>query len=145
MKRNYKYRLRPNKQQDEALDLLLSQARTLYNAALEQRITVFQETGKGINYPAQWPHFRDERNKNPDTFGMLNATSVQQMLRRLDKSFSAFFRRIKAGETPGFPRFKGRSRFKSVEYRYGDGCKLRMKDNRQMRVYIHNIGEGKVV
>jgi putative transposase len=145
MIRTYKYRLRPNKGQDEALDFLFWQARNLYNAALEQRISVHQETGKGINYPAQWAHFRDKRNNNPGKFGMLNATSLQQMLRRLDKSFSAFFRRLKAGGTPGFPRFKGRSRFKSVEYRYGDGCKLRLKDNGQMRFYIQNIGEVKVI
>jgi putative transposase len=145
MIRTYKYRLRPNKRQDETLDFLFWQARNLYNAALEQRITVYQETDKGINYGAQWAHFRDERNNNPDTFGMLNASSVQQMLRRLDKAFSAFFRRLKAGETPGFPRFKGRSRFKSVEYRYGDGCKLRLKDNGQIRFYIQNIGEVKVI
>ncbi len=145
MVRTYKYRLRPNKQQAEALDLLFWQARNLYNAALEQRITVYQETGKGISYSGQWPHFRDIRNNNPDSFGMLNASSLQQMLRRLDKSFSAFFRRLKAGETPGFPRFKGRSRFKSVEYRYGDGCKLRPKENGQMRFYIQNVGEIKVI
>jgi hypothetical protein len=36
------------------------------------------------------------------------------MLRRLDKAFSAFFRRMKAGETPGFPRFKGYDRFKAL-------------------------------
>ena len=145
MKRNYKYRLRPNKQQNKSLDLLFSQARTLYNAALKQRISVYQETGKGINSITQWPHFRDEHNNNPAAFGMLNAASLQQLLRRLDKAFSAFFRRLKAGETPGFPRFKGGSRFKSVEYRYGDGCKLRMKENGQMRVYIQHIGEVKVI
>ena len=127
------------------LDLLFSQARNLYNAALEQRITVYQETGRGINYPAQWTHFRDIRNNKPDSFGMLNATSLQQMLRRLDKSFAAFFRRLKAGETPGFPRFKGRNRFKSIEYRYGDGSKLRPKDNGQVRFYIQNVGEIKVI
>ena len=43
------------------------------------------------------------------------------MLRRLDKAFAAFFRRVKQGETPGFPRFKGRNRFKSLEFTYGDG------------------------
>ena len=115
MIRRYKYRLRPNKQETKLLESLFWQARKLYNAALEQRITVYQETGKGINYPDQWAYFRDERNNNPDRFGMLNAASLQQMLRRLDKSFSAFFRRMKAGETPGFPRFKGRKRFKSLE------------------------------
>lgn len=145
MIRTYKYRLRPNKQQDQLLDALFWQSRKLYNAALEQRITVYQETGKGINYTGQWVYFRDERNNKPDVFGMLNATSVQQMLRRLDKSFSAFFRRLKAGETPGFPRFKGYNRFKSVEYRYGDGCKLRQKEHGQVRFYIQNIGEVKVI
>jgi putative transposase len=127
------------------LDQLFWQARTLYNAALEQRINVYQETGKGVNYPAQWSHFRDQRHNKPDVFGMLNATSVQQMLRRLDKSFSAFFRRLKAGENPGFPRFKSRSRFKSIEYRYGDGCKLRRQENGQVRFYLQNIGEVKVI
>jgi putative transposase len=145
MKRTYKYRLRPNKQQDQLLDVLFWQARKLYNAALEQCISVYQNTGKGITYPAQWPHFRDQRNNDPDLYGMLNATSVQQMLRRLDKAFSAFFRRLKAGETPGFPRFKSRSRFKSIEYRYGDGCKLRQNENGQRRLYLQNIGEVKII
>ena len=67
---------------------------------------------------------------------------MQQLLRRLDKAFSAFFRRLKAGEKPGFPRFKGRNRFHSLEYRYGDGCKLRFS-NRVM-LYVQNVGEVKV-
>lgn len=121
------------------------QARNLYNNALEQRIAVYKTTGKGISYLDQWSHFRDIRNNTPDSFGMLNATSLQQMLRRLDKAFSAFFSRLKAGETPGFPRFKGHHRFKSVEYRYGDGCKLRPKENGQTRFYIQNVGEIKVI
>ena len=145
MMRNYQYRLRPNKQQVESLDFLFFQARTLYNLALEQRISVFQETNKGINSIDQWPHFRDLRNNNPDSFGILNASSLQQLLRRLDKSFSGFFQRVKVGQTPGFPRFKGHNRFKSIEYRYADGCKLRMKENGQMRLYIQNVGEVKVI
>lgn len=145
MIRTYKYRLRPYRFQTEMLDTLFWQARTLYNAALEQRIAVYKETGKGIDFADQCKVFRDERNTNPDIYGLLNATSVQQMLRRLDKALSAFFRRMKAGETPGFPRFKGYDRFKSVEYRYGDGCKLRYMENGQVRFYIQNIGEVKVI
>jgi putative transposase len=145
MIRTYKYRLRPNRTQTTALDSLFSQARRLYNAALEQRITTYQESGEGIRYPAQWAHFRDQRNHCPEEYGMLNATSVQQLLRRLDKAFAAFFRRVKAGETPGFPRFKGYHRFKSVEYRYGDGCKLREKDHGQKRFYLQHVGEIKLV
>lgn len=57
----YKYRLYPNRAQRQQLDFLLWQGRNVYNAALEQRIAVYQETGKGISYPQQWAHFRDQR------------------------------------------------------------------------------------
>ncbi|GAB4576310.1 MAG: RNA-guided endonuclease TnpB family protein [Anaerolineae bacterium] len=144
MIRTYKYRLYPTNAQEKALDFLLWQGRLLYNAALEQRITVYRETGKSVSYPQQWAHFRDQRRANPDTFGQLNATSVQQMLRRLDKAFRAFFRRLKAGKNPGFPRFKGRNRFNSLEYRYGDGCKLRTDECGRKRFYVQNVGEVKV-
>ena len=141
MIRTYQYLLRPTSQQAQALDFLLWQSRLIYNAALEQRIQTYQETGQGISYRAQWAHFRDLRRLNPETFGLLNASSLQQLLRRLDKAFQAFFRRVKGGETPGFPRFKGRNRFKSIEYTYGDGCKLRADPCGPRSFYIQNVGE----
>lgn len=137
----YKYLLRPNAEQVAKLDFLLWQSRLIYNAALEQRITTYQETGKGVNYGAQWTYFRDLRHDCPDTLGQLNASSVQHMLRRLDKSFTAFFRRVRIGEKPGFPRFKGRNRFHSVEYTYGDGCKLRQNEHGRKSFYVQNVGE----
>lgn len=141
MLRTYKYLLRPNKEQAEQLDFLLWQSRRIYNAALEQRIKAYQETGKGMNYGAQWAHFRDQRHENSDTLGQLNASSVQHMLRRLDKSFAAFFRRLKAGARAGFPRFKSRHRFHSLEYTYGDGCKLRQNKQGRRSFYVQNVGE----
>ena len=141
MLRTYKYLLRPNTEQVRRLDFLLWQSRLVYNAALEQRITTYQETGTGVGYGAQWAHFRDLRHANPDTLGKLNASSMQQLLRRLDKSFAAFFRRLKAGEKPGFPRFKARNRFKSIEYTYGDGCKLRQDEHGHMSFHAQNVGE----
>lgn len=62
MIRTYRYRLYPAKAQARTLDFLLWQGRTLYNAALEQRITVYKETGKGVSYYQQWAYFRDLRN-----------------------------------------------------------------------------------
>ena len=59
MIRTYKYRLRPNSAQTATLDSLFFQARNLYNAALAQRITTYEETGKGIGCSDQWTHFRD--------------------------------------------------------------------------------------
>ena len=141
MLRTYKYLLRPNPQQEADLDFLLWQSRRVYNAALDQRIRTYQETGKGIGYAAQWTYFRDERRAQPETLGRLNASSMQHVLRRLDKAFAAFFRRVRAGETPGFPRFKGRSRFKSLEYTYGDGCKLTGDAHGRFSFYVQSIGE----
>ena len=79
MSRTYKYRLRlPGN--------LLRQGRLLSNTALEQRITACKKTGKSVTYPQQWTHFQELRRTNPDTLGQRNATSVQQLLRRLDKA-----------------------------------------------------------
>ncbi len=75
---------------------------------------------------SQWDYFREWR-KQPGI--LANASSVQHTLRRLDKAYTAFFRRIKNGETPGHPRFKGQNRFDSVEYTYGDGVKLEYEAN----------------
>jgi transposase len=86
MLRTYKYLLRPQNEQVKRLDFLLWQSRLVYNAALEQRMTTYQETGQGIGYGA---HFRDVRRNNPDTLGQVNASSLQHLLRRLDKSFAA--------------------------------------------------------
>ena len=141
MIRTYKYLLRPNPEQIKQLDFLLWQSRWIYNDALDQRISAYKETGKGIGYGVQWIHFRDLRRENQDTFGQVNASSLQHLLRRLDKSFTAFFRRLKAGEKPGFPRFKGRNRFKSIEYTYGDGCKLRQNEQGRKLFYLQNVGE----
>jgi putative transposase len=140
--RTYKYRLYPTNTQDRALDFLLWQGRTVYNAALEQRITADKERGESLTYAQQWAHFRDLRHTLPDTLGKLNATAIQQLLRRLDKAFTAFFRRLKAGQTPGFPRFKSRDRFHSLEFKHGDGCKLRRGD--RALFYVQNVGEVKV-
>jgi len=145
MIRTYKYRLKPNKTQDKRLDFLLWQARKIYNAALEQRITLYQEKGETISKYDQRDHFCALRKDEPDTLGLLPYDTVDALVRRLDKAFQAFFRRVKAGdETPGFPRFKGRHRFHSLEYRYGKGCKIKANDNGKLRLYVANAGDIKI-
>ena len=93
MNLSYCYRLYPTKAQTQALDFLLLQGRTLYNAVLKQRITVYKRTEKSVNYCQQWEHFRNQRNTSPDTHGYLNATSVP---RRLSRSKKGSNRRRKA-------------------------------------------------
>jgi putative transposase len=141
MNRIYKYRLYPTQRQRQQLDFLLWQGRNVYNLALEQRIEAYKERKETLRQIDQQPFFRDLRRANPDTLGQLNYGAILWILRRLDIAYSAFFRRIKNGETPGHPRFKGRNRFNSLTFTYGNGCKIH-PDRR--RVYIQNVGEIRV-
>jgi putative transposase len=143
LKRTYEFRLYPRKAERKALETLLEQHREVYNRALEQCKNAYEATGKGQRALSQWPYFRDWRNAYSDV--LLNASSLQHTLRKLDKAFSAFFRRLKVGETPGYPRYKGRDRLKSIEYTYGDGCKLDYDEAFDRFVLtVQNVGSIKV-
>ena len=131
---SYKFRLYPNSSQRLALEHILEIHRQVYNAALEERRHAWKRCGVSIRYVSQANQLKDIRSFDDDVV-WCNYSSLQQTLRRLDKAFQAFFRRVKAGETPGYPRFKGRGWFKSVCYVYDDG--VRLKDG---RVYIQNVG-----
>jgi putative transposase len=144
MIRTFKYRLYPHARQAKRLHYLLALSRNVYNAALEQRIAIYKETGAGVTYKAQSVHFGNLRRADYDGLGLLNFSSMQHTLRRLDKAYRAFFRRIKAGNKPGFPRFKGTNRWDSFEFTYGDGCKLRFDERERALLYIQNVGEIKV-
>jgi len=135
MKKTFKYRLFTNNSQETALDSMLNSARFLYNCALEQRILCYKQWRKSINYYDQSNALKEIRSFD-EGIANLNFSASQDILRRLDKSFQAFFRRIKTGDTPGFPRFKGRDRFSSITFpTYGDGVKLK-----KGKLYIQNIG-----
>ncbi len=143
MNRTYEYRLYPRKHEREALEALLSQHREVYNRALEQSKHAYAATGQHQSAISQWAYFRDWRKAFPDL--MLNASSLQHTLRRLDKAFAAFFRRVNAGEQPGYPRFKGKDRPKSIEYIYSDGCRLEYDDAYdRMVLYVQHVGKIKI-
>jgi len=98
--------------------------RALYNAALQERIDAWRLSKTSIGFAAQCKSVTQIRRDDPAYLG-LNAQSLQVTLKRLDLAFSHFFRRVKAGETPGFPRFKGRDRFPGFGFKtHGDGFKF---------------------
>lgn len=141
----YEYRLYPRKAELKRLDTMLWHGRMVYNFALQVCKDTYEATGERIKPMALWQYFRDWRNQLPDDERLLNASSLQHILRRLDKSYAAFFRRIKAGEKPGYPRFKGRERFNSVEYTYSDGCKLNYDERfDHVTLYVQSVGDIKV-
>jgi putative transposase len=135
MRKSFLYRLYINQGQSDKLDNLLYLARQIYNAALQQRRDAWKYQHKSLNYYDQANQLKEVRNEIPE-FAQLNFSATQDMLRRLDKSFKAFFRRVKTGEKAGFPRFKGRAYFNSITFpTYGDGIKIKGS-----RLYVQNVG-----
>ena len=140
MRRAYKFRLRPTAGQHLRLAACLDSHRELYNAALQERRDAWRMCRQGVPYGQQSAQLREIRTARPDV-GVWSFSSQQATLRRLNRAFGAFFRRVKAGETPGYPRFKSADRFDSVEWPSdGDGCRWK-PDTR--RVYLQGVGDVK--
>src|SRR4028119_315195 len=112
--KTYKFRLWTKKQQETALSFQLSEACRLYNAALQERRDAWRLNRISINYFDQAGQLKDIR-ANDDS-ALANYSCSQDVLRRVDKTFKAFFNRVKRGEKGGFPRFKSTSRFDSITF-----------------------------
>ena len=143
MRKAFKFRLYPNRPQTESLDAMLETHRRLYNLALRERRDVYEAEERFVSYEEQSGRFKETRKALP-SFAATNFSSAQATLRRLDKAYKAFFRRVGSGDAPGYPRFKPEGRFRTVEFpSYGDGCRL--KDNgSSARLYLQHVGHVKV-
>ena len=108
--RTYRYRARVSRQVHHDLDEVCESLRHLWNAALEERIDAYRKFGKTISLYDQQRSLTVIRNDDPGKWGSVAAWAQRSTLKRLDDAFKAFFRRVKAGEKPGFPKFKGKHR-----------------------------------
>jgi len=146
MKTAYKFRMYPNRQQEAQLDLNLETCRHLYNLALADRKHSYETEGISRTYEDQAAMLVVE--KKDGNFTCVFSQVLQDVLRRLDKSFKAFFRRVKNGEKPGYPRFKGVGWYKSFTYPQGgfklDCSKLTLSKIGSIRIFKHREVEGKI-
>jgi len=124
VRKTFKEKLRPTPEQERALDVVLWRCRTLYNVALEQRKTAWERCHVSVKRFAQEAELAGIREAFPE-YAAVHSHVLQDVLARLDKTYPAFFDRIKRGEKPGFPRFQGRHRWHSFTYKeYGNGARL---------------------
>jgi putative transposase len=124
VRKTYQDALQPTPAQERGLQRVLWRCRTLYNTALEQRITVWRQRGVSITRYQQEAELKAIREAFPD-YAALHSHVLQDVLARLDKTYQAFFRRLAAGERPGFPRFQGRDRYHSFTSKeHGNGARL---------------------
>jgi putative transposase len=119
-----KYRLTPTRTQATQLDGQLDECRWLYNHLLAERKTAWEDRQESLTYHRQavtLPALKAER----PALSTVHSQVLQNVAVRIDLAFKAFFRRCKAGEDPGYPRFRGRGRYDSMTFpQYGNGCQL---------------------
>jgi len=146
MKTAYKFRMYPNRQQEAQLELTLDTCRYLYNLALADRKNAYETEGISRSYEDQAAMLVAE--KKDGNFKGVFSQVLQDVLRRLDKSFKAFFCRVKAGDKPGYPRFKGLGWYKSFTYpQVGyklEGSKLTLSKIGSIRIFKHREVEGRI-
>jgi putative transposase len=141
MRRAYVFRLRPTARQHVALAACVEAHRELYNAALQERRDAWSHSKTRIYYGDQSAQLTEIRAARPDQ-AVWSFSSQQATLRRLKKAFDGVFRRLKRGEKAGYPRFKGKGRFDSVEWpKDRDGARWLPEQN---RMYLQGIGRVKV-
>lgn len=138
MRKSFKYKIIPLSNAEENALHTLDLCRNLYNCALEERILAYRD-GKSLSY-------YDQQNELPNLkkafseYKLVGSHVLQDVLRRLDRAYKNFFRRVKAKNNKvGFPRFKGKDRFRS--FLFPDKSGWQVKDN---RLIITNIGEFKI-
>lgn len=138
--RTYIYKLRPSKSQAAALMDTLETCRRLHNRALSERKDAWEMDQRSISFYEQSAALPAQKRDNP-YLAAAPSTVLIQSLRRLDRAFQAFFRRVQAGEGKvGYPRFKGRGWYDSFCYpQWGKGASFRGG-----RLVLSKIGEVRV-
>lgn len=137
MRQSFKYRLYPNKAQQQIIEDTLEHCRLLYNRLLAERKEAYEKSGKTLSYVVQANSFPARKQAIP-ALTSVHSQVLQNVAKRLDKAFDAFFRRVKAGEKPGYPRFKSFGRYHSFTYPQG-GYTIE-----QGRVHLSKIGTVKI-
>jgi len=115
MKKTFKYRLFPNPNQTAILERTLDGCRWLYNHFLEQRIETWKNKQESLSRYGQDATLKMLKKEHPFLSDIFSQC-LQNVSMRLDLAFRAFFRRVKSGDKPGFPRFKGKFRYDSFTY-----------------------------
>lgn len=141
VQRKITYRLYPNSTQAALLQEWLALHCRAYNALLEEHQRRYKAKEPAFGFSAMCKELTQWRGYT-DALKALNAQSLQVTAKRVTLAFDAFFRRIKAGEEPGYPRFKPLQRFAGWGYKtYGDGWKLIQAEGRHGKVRLSGIGE----
>ena len=145
--KTYKFKLEPTKEQKEKIEWTLDMCRWLYNSALEQRRIAWEKYGISLQgrQMSELPKLKKEFPEFKEVYSQV----LQNVIKRLDLAFQSFFRRVKRGEKPGYPRYKGKGRYDSFTYPQAkafkiEGKYLKLSKIGLVRIKLHRQIEGKI-
>ncbi|WP_147371737.1 RNA-guided endonuclease InsQ/TnpB family protein, partial [Calidithermus roseus] len=142
MLKAFKYRLYPTQPQQKDLERTLSLCRHLYNAALQERRDAYKKAGRTVGFYEQKRYLPEIRAELPE-YKHIHSQVLQNVIERVDKAFQGFFRRVKAGEKPGYPRFKGQGRYDSFTFPQAGTTGVKLQEGGK-RVLLYGIGSVKM-
>lgn len=125
MEKSYKFRIYPNKAQEELIQKTFGCCRFVYNHFLSERIEQYRQTGKS---PTQYQQDKSLTllKKEFEWLQEVDSRPLKESLKDLDSSYKNFFRKIKQGEKIGYPKFKSKRNGKG---KYRTNCNIKVLDN----------------
>jgi len=141
----FRYRLKPSKSQVAKLNRQLDLCRWTYNQTLALRKNAWEDEEKNIGYYESKRYIAIWKQEKPE-LSEVHSHVLQDVSMRVDLALQAFFRRLRHGEEPGYPRFKGRNWYDSLTYfETGfklDGNSLWLSKIGNIKVWLHRPIEG---
>ena len=147
MRQAFKFRIDPSPAVEAKLKWTLDVCRELYNAGLQERRDAYRMCGVSLTYRRQADELAEVKEVRPDV-ALVHSQVLQDVLKRVDHAFEGFFRRVAAGEQPGYPRFQGKTRYDSFTFPQSgfrlEGDKLHMSKIGSVRMRISCPIKGKI-
>ena len=137
--KSYKFKIKISKAVETKFEQTLNLCRELYNSAIQERRDAWKINHVSLNYHIQRAQLPDIKQIRPEIEEIYSQV-LQDVLRRVSKTFDAYFRRLSRGEKAGYPRFKGKNFFNSFTYVQSGfkivGNKLTLSKIGSMRVHL---------
>ena len=142
-----RYRIYPTKSQRTKMADTLELCRWTYNEVLAIRKKAYEQEGKSLSYydtKKLLPGWKEEKLELKEVHSQV----LQEVVKRVDLAYQAFFRRVEAGENPGYPRFKGYGRYDSFTYTQSGFSlkpgKLWLSKIGDIKIKLHRAVDGEI-
>lgn len=147
MRKSFKYRIYPTKSQRSRMERTLDLCRWVYNQTLAYRKNAWEQDNKSVSKFETYNKLPEWKVEKPE-LTEVHSQVLQNVQERVDLAFKAFFRRVKSGEKPGYPRFKGKGWYDSFTFPQSGfklvSGKLRLSKIGDVKIKLHRPIEGKI-